>query len=155
MLQQVIQSGVRTRYAVPDDYVLTANNGTNVITITAADGYITFPAATSYVSGDYRYVITTTDGDIYEAGKFTMLPSLASGDGRTKNQRILDLIDAVLEGRASKNQLASAVGDMSITYLKPSELINFRAHYQDMVDDEIAALTGLNRQTYITRFTGP
>jgi len=152
MFNRVIQLGARYRYGVPAGSLFVANSGTAAISIAEADGYITIAANANYNAGKYRYTITDTDGDIIEGGNFQLLPSLAAGDGRTRNQIILDAIDAVLEGRASQNQLSVSVGDKSIRYLDHSELLNLRSHYQEMVDDEMAALQGINRQSYVTRF---
>ncbi len=155
MLQTHIQAGTLTKYAAATGSKLTANSGTAVISINESGGYITFPAATSYVEGRYRYVITDSDGVVSEAGFFYMMPSLASGDGRTKNQKILDLIDGVIEGRADKNQLSVAVGDKSIRYMSHEELLNMRSHYADLVDNEMASLQGINDQSYCARFNAP
>lgn len=155
MLQSYIQAGTLTKYAVAAGSKFTANSGTAVISINESGGYITFLAATSYSEGRYRYIITDSTGVISEAGYFYMLPSLASGDGRTKNQKILDLIDGVLEGRADKNQLSVAVGDKSIRYISHDELLNLRSHYADIVDDEMASLQGINNQSYFARFNTP
>jgi len=153
MVPRYIQAGVKTAIEAETGYTLTANNGSVAISIAESGGYITFPAATSYTSGTYRYHITDTDGVVTEAGIFDIMPKLASGDGRTPNQILLAAIDAVLAGRASSNQLALTVDDKSIRYMSHAELLLLRAHYADLVDAEIAGLGGVDPNSYYSRFS--
>jgi hypothetical protein len=152
MLPLYIQAGTLYRHPAASGSKLTANNGTSVIAINEADGYISFSASTTYAAGNYRYVITDSDGLVTESGRFDMLPSLASGDGRTPNQKILAIIDDVIAGRASQSQLSVSVGDKAIRYMTHAELLDMRSHYEELVDSEAAALSGFNNQNYVTRF---
>lgn len=152
MLPSYIQAGTLFRYPASTGSKLTGNSGTAVITINESGGYISFLAATTYAAGKYRYVITDSTGLVTDSGVFEILPSLASGDGRTHNQKILAMIDDVIEGRASQNQLSVSVGDKSIRYMTHNELIDMRSHYAELVDEEATALSGHNNQTYVTRF---
>lgn len=155
MLPSYYQAGTLYKYAVSTGSKLTANNGSAVITINEASGYITFLAATSYTAGKYRYMITDSTGLLTESGLFEILPSLASGNGLTANQITLAAIDAVITGRATQNQLSVSVGDKSIRYLTPSELFEMRGYYADLVDAELAAISGVNNQSYVVRFNTP
>lgn len=152
MLPSYIQAGTLYQHPASTGSTLTANNGTAIITINESGGYISFSASSTYASGSYRYVITDATGAATESGCFEMLPSLASGDGRTKNQKILAAIDDVIEGRSTQNQLSVAVGDKSIRYMTHAELLEMRSHYAELVDDESAAISGFNNQSYVTRF---
>jgi len=152
MLPSYIQAGTLYQHPANTGSKLTANNGTSVISINESGGYISFSASTAYASGLYRYVITDSTGVVTESGCFEMLPSLASGDGRTQNQKILAMIDDVIAGRATQNQLSVSVGDKSIRYMTHAELLEMRSHYAELVDNEAAAISGFNNQSYVSRF---
>lgn len=155
MVPKYIQTGVKTRIATSDDYTLKANSKGVALEIEEADGYITFPAATAYIPGLYRYVIVDEDDLIVESGTFEILPSLASGDARTAKQKIVDLIDDVIAGRATQAQLSVAVGDMRVQYMPMDELLSFRAYYAELAEEEVAAIAGKNSNEYYARFTKP
>ncbi len=153
MLLSYIQAGTLYKYPADTGAKITANDGTHVISINESDGYITFAASATYTAGKYRYVITDSTGAITESGYFELLPSLASGDGRTANQKILDIIDGVIAGRVSQTQLSVSVGDKSIRYLTHMELLEMRSYYAELVEAEAAALSGTNNTTFYARFT--
>ena len=164
-----VRAGVTTEvsYSASSDAVavaMVANFAGTVETISAAeqaDGtwLLTFPQTTDYAAGRYSYVVYEVDSDgtktTIGSGAFAMLPSLASGDPRTNAEKILDAINAVIEGRATKNQARVRVGDKDITYMTIAELISAKAVYEDIVASEQDAISGVNRQTYYAEFVRP
>jgi hypothetical protein len=78
------------------------------------------------------------------AGSVTILANLAgatvAADFRSHARKTLDAIEAAIEGRATRGQLASTViGDRQVQYLAPEELIKWRSFYQSEVKREEAA----------------
>ncbi len=69
-----------------------------------------------------------------DSGKFTVQPDLtdisAAYDGRTHCRIVLDAIESLLEGKASKDQLQLSIGDRQLTRMRPSELLEWRDIYR-------------------------
>jgi hypothetical protein len=108
------------------------------------------PATTAaYTAGRYDWVAHVSDGtDRHQvgAGSINVLPDLSavsSYDGRSHARKMLDAIDALLEGRATTDQLdliaaanvGSNSGDQSMQ-MRPEFLMNLRKHYAAMVASE-------------------
>ncbi len=137
----------------------------------AADGsafLVTRPVAetTTRAAGTYSWAARVTDGtSTYEVGRGTLvvLPSLSSGDARSHARKVLDAIEAVIEGRASRSDLSYTVsvgGSMRmLTTLKPDELASFRNQYRAEVraeeERERIAQGRPGRRRILTRFTRP
>jgi hypothetical protein len=124
------------------------------------------PATTAaHAAGAYQWVAHVTDGtDRYQigAGSITVLPDLSvatSHDGRSHARRMLDAIDALLEGRATNDELhlvESSLGDMTSRY-QPDVLMTWRKHYAAMVasEDRAAAIAaGANPGVLQVRWAG-
>lgn len=131
-------------------------NAAGKVTITAsADGtdhlVDVAPATTAaYAAGRYDWVAHVTDGtDRYQvgAGTITIQPDVSAAssyDSRSHARKMLDAIDALLEGRATNDQLdivATAVGDRSVGR-KPDLLLKLRQHYAAAValEEQAAAI---------------
>jgi hypothetical protein len=91
----------------------------------------------SFVSGGTgeRYTIAT--------GTLTIRANLAvqtaGFDGRSHAQKVLDAIEASMEGRATKSQAIMRINNREIQYLKPEELIKWRSFYKAEVARERTA----------------
>ena len=147
-------------------------NSTAVETITAsADGttHVVDVAPTTtqtYAAGRYDWIAQVTDGtDIYTVGKsvIEVLPDLSSQtsyDGRSHARKMLDLINAVLESKATSDEIAIVRADIAargVQYDIPG-LIKLRQQYAAAVqseDDAIALANGQQTGRFIqTRFVG-
>lgn len=121
-----------------------------VVTITAAasgadHAVHVAPAVTAlYTAGRYDWIASVTDGtDRYQvgSGSLRILPNLASAtafDGRTHARRMLDAIEATLEGRGTGGDLdviRTTLGDQTAEY-DPATLIKLHARYAAMVAEE-------------------
>ncbi|TRZ51087.1 hypothetical protein D4S03_05635 [bacterium] len=60
-------------------------------------------------------------------------------DGRSHAQKVLDAIEATMEGRASKAQGSVQINNRQIQYLKPEELVKWRSFYKAEVAREKTA----------------
>lgn len=160
-----IRNGVTTRVAYSADgpVSLVANCAGVVLTLTGvlqADGtyLVTFPAATAYTAGVYTYLATENVSGIVtriDSGTFRILPSLVSGDARSRARVILDAIEAVILGRATRNQRNVTVGDKTIGYMSHAELVAARDYWREEVEAEEAEDLGINPQAYYGEFQAP
>jgi hypothetical protein len=82
-----------------------------------------------------RYTIAT--------GTLTVRANLAAQvagfDGRSHAQKVLDAIEATMEGRATKAQGSVQINNRQIQYLKPEELVKWRSFYKTEVARERSA----------------
>lgn len=120
-------------------------NASAAYNVTAtADGTthsVSVPAATTatYKPGRYDWIARVTDGtDTFtvDTGSLTILPNLgATGaqDGRSYERRVLDAIEAVLEGRASHDQASYSIGNRSLSRMSIAELMTFRDKFKAAV----------------------
>lgn len=88
-----------------------------------------------YVPGGYSYQIRAehkTDGRVFTVGEGYvdfMAPLSEQADHRDRIKKTLDAIDAVIENRASTDQLSVSVAGRSISRMGINELRDFRAWY--------------------------
>lgn len=105
----------------------------------------------NWKAGEYWYAIRVTDGlDVHEvdSGAFTVAPDLAAADvdydGRTHAQRTLEAIEAVIEGRASKDQDSYRINNRELRRTSISQLLKLRDVYRQEVRRQRAAQKGRN-----------
>lgn len=120
----------------------------------------------AYTAGSYTWAATVNKaGESFEVGRGTLvvLPSLASGDPRTHARKVLDAIEAVIEGRAARSDLAYEIavnGSMRrLQSIPHADLVKLRVQYRAEVKAEenaaaIAQGRG-SRRRILTRFTRP
>jgi hypothetical protein len=97
--------------------------------------------------GFYTWQSFVTDGTgarhTVSTGSISIRANLAiqnSGfDGRSHAQKVLDAIEATMEGRASKAQGSVQINNRQIQYLKPEELVKWRSFYKAEVAREKTA----------------
>ena len=113
------------------DHAFTA---TATQTANLAPGRYSWQSFVSDGTGE-RYTIAT--------GTLTVRPNLAvqtaGFDGRSHAQKVLDAIEATMEGRATKSQESMQINNRQIQYLKPEELIKWRSFYKSEVAREKTA----------------
>jgi hypothetical protein len=88
-----------------------------MVVASGASFLVTVPVATTspIVPGTYTWGARVADGggNVYEAGRgrLLVLPSLVAGaDPRTHARKVLDAIEAAIEGRASRTDLQYEIG---------------------------------------------
>lgn len=92
------------------------------------------PAQTAaFAPGTYSWqlvVVSATDRIEIARGSVEVLANIEAGgvnfDGRSYTKRILDAIEAVLEGRASRSEKYYQVGSRSLGLMEPTELLDLR-----------------------------
>lgn len=99
-----------------------------------------------YTAGTYRwqaYVTSGTDRRMVGQGDIEILPNFAtqsSGyDGRSHARTVLDAIEAVIEGRATKDQESYSIGGRSLQRTPIAELLRLRDVYRAEVKAEKVA----------------
>jgi hypothetical protein len=146
-----------------------------VISITAsadtedADDFIfTALAATTaaYVVGDYQWQLVATKSTnryTIAVGRVTLIDNIAGRsalyDNRSHAKKVLDAIEAVLEGRATRQDQAYTIAGRSLSLTPIPDLIKLRSVYKREYEGELAAANikagrGSGRKI-LTRFVNP
>lgn len=128
---------------------------TGVITITASadtedadDFAFTATAATTaaYVLGDYQWQLVatkTTTRYTIAVGRLTCTDNVAGRsalyDNRSHVKKVLDAIEAVIEGRASRQDQSYNIGGRALSLTPIPDLIKLRAVYLREYEGEVAA----------------
>lgn len=127
--------------------------GESVKTITAAavgtDHAVSVAVSYSsaYQPGEWKWTAYVETGSgptleryTLEEGTISILPFIANAtvanDYRTHAEKVLDAIEATLEGRASQAQASLSIGGKAISYMRPDELIRWRSIYRKEVARE-------------------
>lgn len=135
-------------YLASDGWVLTYAlvNSSALIEITGTasgdDHLIELSAATTaaYTAGEYKYQAYATSAALSERykvdeGTVTIRPNFATQstgyDDRTHVKKVLDALEAVILGKASKDQLSYSIAGRSISRLSPSEILEFYNEYRE------------------------
>ena len=122
-------------------------------TPSGADFSITILPAVSalWKSGIYNwqaYVYTGsppnfTDKRTIERGTIEILPNLttfsASDDPRSHVKKVLDALEAVIEGKATSDQLSYSIAGRSISKMSPTEILQWRDLYKAEYRNELNA----------------
>lgn len=117
----------------PDDFSFTAS-----ATTTGA-----------YVAGDYRWQLVATYGSGASAIRYTVAEGWvtitdniagrsAAYDNRSHAKKVLDAIEAVMEGRASKDQESYSIAGRTLSRTPIPDLIKLRQTYKAEHDAEVA-----------------
>lgn len=124
------------------------NSAGKLATITAAadgdDHLVTIAPATSgnYAAGSYAYnAYATLAGARHRVrhGSWKVLPNLAAAgalDTRSHAVKVLEAIEAVIEGRATKQQASYIIGGRSLAFIPHTDLLALRSSYQKEVRRE-------------------
>jgi hypothetical protein len=90
---------------------------------------------TGAAPGAYAYAIKATrisDGALrsVENGYVTVLADPTSQDARTHAEKVLAAIEALIEGRATKDVSSYSIAGRSLTRMTPDELVKWRSTYR-------------------------
>lgn len=152
-------------YLPGDDWILKYSlkkSGVSAINISSTDNGDDYhlinltPEVTALytTNGEYAYQAYVENSDtgekyLIETGIIEIKPGLSASstsyDPRTHARKVLDAINAVIEGRASYNQSSVKVGDKELRYYSFSQLVELREYYLQQVeleDQNIASANG-------------
>jgi hypothetical protein len=112
------------------------------------DHLINISAATSgvYVAGQYSiqgYVTNGTNRVTVYAGSISITPNLVTAaagyDGRSHVKKVLDSLEAVIEGRATRDQLQLTIDGTTLVKMTPEQILTWRAQYYREYRRELAS----------------
>jgi hypothetical protein len=146
----IVKAGVRYAVTASDN-----GDGTHLVSVTAATTALWEPGAYHWQA----YATKASERYTVAAGALTVVANFAAGaaDGRSHVARTLDALEAVLEGRASSDQLAYSIGGRSISKMTPEQLLTWRDKYRAELAAEtkaaaLAAGIGASNGTVRVRF---
>ena len=97
----------------------------------------------SYTAGDYtyqEYIVRSSDSErlVYSTGIVTVEPDLDTdtSDPRSNARKILDGLRAMLENRASIDQMSMSIAGRSLSRMTPAEIRDWERHYSYLVSKE-------------------
>lgn len=148
------------------DYTMTyhfsqdsGGGGTHHFTLSSTEAdnnyYFEKPSSetTSLVAGDWKwqlYAIRTSDSQRitidYGITKFTLGELDTNNDLRTHAKKVLDAIEAVIEGRATIDQSSFSLGGRSLSRMSIDELMTFRDRYKAEYLKEVKLARIRNKQ---------
>lgn len=141
--------------------------GKQIIITTSADGeyfsiVVSKTTSAAYPSGVYSWLAKVSKGTeefTVDEGTIQILPDLVAAatgyDSRSHVKKVLDAIEAAVEGRATRTDLAYTIQGRSISHIPPAELIKWHSHYKQLYKSEQDAekiKNGLGRRKILTRF---
>ena len=128
-------------------YALVDSNRKITITASADDDThsvsVAMATTAAYVPGIYHFQAYVTDGtDRFKVdeGTVEVLPNFAAAtayDNRSHVKKVLDALEALIEGKASKDKASYSIGGRSISHMSPAELIEWRDNYRAQYVREI------------------
>ena len=147
-------------YALTYEFHLdTGGGGSNKFTITATetstDYIVEIASATtaSYTAGEYNwYAFITRSSDSQrlsvDEGRTKLEINFANtnADSRTHAKKVLDAIEATLEGRASQDQMSYSIAGRSLSRMSIDDLLKFRDRYRAEHEKAIKKLRIKNEQ---------
>ena len=116
--------------------------------ISGTDYVVEVASATTatYTPGLYHwtgYITRTADSEriALDAGTFTLKENAAvtSVDPRSHVKKVLDALEAMIAGKATKDQKSYSIGDRSIERLSPEELLTWLDKYKYYYQQELNA----------------
>ena len=129
-------------------FTLTATEADNTYYIEAASS-----STTGYTVGDYiweAYITKSADSNrvMVDSGRTTITQNLANtnADLRSHAKKVLDAIEAVIEGRATIDQSSFSLGGRSLSRMSVDELMTFRDRYRAEYLKEIKLARIRNKQ---------
>ena len=119
------------------------NAGSTNISLTATESNneylieVSSTASASYTVGIYHWdAFITRDSDSarirVDSGQWEVIANLASAttDPRSQNKKILDAIVAIIEGRASQDQMSYSIAGRSLSRMSIDDLLQFEGVYK-------------------------
>ena len=108
---------------------------------------VTIDATTSatYAAGDWTWTAIVTKGtEAFEVDRdaLTILPRYdqpVALDDRSHARKVLAALEAVIEKKATRDQMSYAIGGRQLSRMKPEEILMWREKYKGYVADEEAA----------------
>ena len=146
-------------YALEYRFTEDSTGNTNAFTIAATEAdstylvEITSAVTANLVAGDYQwaaFIIRSSDSQrvVVDQGRTEILPNLqnTTADLRSHAKKVLDAIEAVLENRASQDQMSYSIAGRSLSRMSIDDLMTFRNRYRAEYLREIKLARIKNKQ---------
>jgi len=150
----------------PADYALTyeyhedsGGGGSHKLALTATettdDYIIEIPSATTaaYPNGDfhwYAFITRTSDSERIAVddgyAKIEIDFTDTNADHRSHAKKVLDAIEATIEGRASQDQMSYSIAGRSLARMSIDDLMTFRNRYRAEYNEELKRWRVKNKQ---------
>jgi hypothetical protein len=150
----------------PADYALTyeyhedsGGGGSHKFALTATettdDYIIEIPSATTaaYANGDfhwYAFITRTSDSERIAVddgyAKIEIDFTDTNADHRSHAKKVLDAIEATIEGRASQDQMSYSIAGRSLARMSIDDLMTFRNRYRAEYNEELKRWRVKNKQ---------
>lgn len=123
------------------DLMSTASGSQHIIEASAA-------TTEAWAAGNYGYSVRASNsGEVFEVenGTINILPDMGTvteGDFRSHAQKVLDAVEAVIEGRASLDQERYRINNRELYRTPLADLLRLRATYRNEVNQEKAKACG-------------
>jgi len=110
-------------------------------TASGDDHVFTYTAEAELSGGEYVYRAKVIDEDdnvtTIESGSVIIKADLAaSTDSRNHYQKVIDAVEAIIEGRASKSYESISINGRAITEMSHSELLKLHSRYKYLLKQE-------------------
>ena len=146
-------------YALEYRFTEDSTGNTNAFTIAATEAESTYfveiasAVTASLTAGDYQwaaFIIRSSDNQrvVIDQGRTERLPNLqnTTADLRSHAKKVLDAIEAVLENRASQDQMSYSIAGRSLSRMSIDDLMTFRNRYRAEYLREIKLARIKNKQ---------
>tara|TARA_Y100001938_G_C8090046_1_gene434462 strand:- start:2790 stop:3377 length:588 start_codon:yes stop_codon:yes gene_type:complete len=146
-------------YALEYRFTEDSTGNTNAFTIAATEAESTYlieiasAVTANLVAGDYQwaaFIIRSSDSQrvVIDQGRTEILPNLqnTTADLRSHAKKVLDAIEAVLENRASQDQMSYSIAGRSLSRMSIDDLMTFRNRYRSEYLREIKLARIKNKQ---------
>lgn len=146
-------------YALEYRFTEDSTGNTNAFTIAATEAASTYlveiasAVTASLTAGDYQwaaFIIRSSDNQrvVIDQGRTEILPNLqtTTADLRSHAKKVLDAIEAVLENRASQDQMSYSIAGRSLSRMSIDDLMTFRNRYRAEYLREIKLARIKNKQ---------
>jgi|GEM_PF-349166 len=179
-----IRSGDTYTWDVSSSLYPATDGWTLKVTISNSNSFKRVSAATATDGVSYTITLSALDTGALRAGTYAVIEAVEKGigaslerhtlssypltvlenlagavtpiDARSHARKVLDAIQAVMEGRASTDQQSLTIGDKTLVQTPMRDLLALKGHYQKLVDNEDAvqkAALGLaTGRTYNIKF---
>ena len=148
-----------SEYALTYEYHRDSGGGANQFTLTATetanDYIIEIPSATTagYTANAYIYYVfitRTSDSQriAVDNGRAELVEDFSdsNADVRSHAKTVLDAIEAVIENRASQDQMSYSIAGRSLSRMSIDDLMKFRDRYYSEYQEEIKKSRIKNKQ---------
>ena len=146
-------------YALEYRFTEDSTGNTNAFTIAATEAESTYlveiasAVTASLTAGDYQwaaFIIRSSDNQrvVIDQGRTEILPNFqnTTADLRSHAKKVLDAIEAVLENRASQDQMSYSIAGRSLSRMSIDDLMTFRNRYRAEYLREIKLARIKNKQ---------